>query len=928
MPASPPPTSVRALLEQAVAHHRAGRLTEAEQLYRQVLKNTPLEPDANHNLGLIALANGRRDDALPLFQAALAANPMQPQFLASFAGTLLAMGRDDDAYAVLQQGLERGARHPDLEALLQRAGSARGTKRPQHDDEIALFKLFQLGLHSDVQQEARRLLAQFPDSGFLWKILGASLQVQGKEVPETLEALRKAAALLPHEADAQNNLAVALRQRGEFAEAAQYSRRALQVAPQFGEALRNLGSALYGLRDYAGAAANFRQALALKATADTRINLGLSLRELGHHEDALAQLREAAHMEPDKAVVHNHIGATLAALGRPDEAIPAYRRAIELDPHAATVLNNLGNLLHDRRQIDEALSYYRRALQAQPDYADAHNNLGVALRELGRRDEAVASFHAALACRPDFVEAHSNLGSLLQEMNRIEEAVAHCLKAVEINPQFAAAHSNLGHVLHAARRYGEALESFRRALDLTPGFADAHSNLGALYRDMGQLDLAVQSCMAALQSDPDHLDAHSGLLFSCNYLAHESGAALVGHARRYGAAAARRARRATTWANLPDPARRLRIGFVSADLHRHPVGYFLDSVIAALHARHGTSLELHAYANNPKRDELTERLQAHCAGWRTVLGMSDEKLARQIQEDRIDILIDLSGHTTGTRLSMFAWKPAPVQASWLGYFATTGLDAMDYLVADPWTLPSREEAHFSERIRRLPETRLCFSAPDADIPVGTLPALTNGYVTFGCCNNLSKLGGTVLALWARILHAQPDSRLLLKNKQFSDTATQEDMVRRFAAHGIGRERLILEGPASRHDYLRTHRNIDIALDPFPYTGGTTTAEALWMGVPVLTLAGERFIARQGVGLLANAGLAGWIAADAEDYLAKAMAFAGDLPALAHLREGLREQVLASPLFDAERFAGHFEAMLRGMWNTWCSRQTKPVSQTR
>ena len=926
MPAYPSQRTVRAILEQAVAHHGAGRLAEAELLYRQVLQSAPHDPDASHNLGLIAITKGQRDAALSLFQAALAANPMQPQYLVSLAGTLLAMGRSGEAHTVLRQGSDRGVRHPDLETLMRQAASAPGPVRPQQEEELALFQLFKHGLHAEVQQEAQRLLLQFPDSGYLWKILGASLQVQGKDAQGALDALKKAAMYLPHEADAQNNLAVALRQSGEFAEAAHYSRRALQAAPQFVEALRNLGSALYGLKDYAGAEANFRQALALRPDPGTRINLGMSLRELGRHEEALEQLREVAQAAPDQAIVHHHVGATLVELGRPDEAIPAYRRAIELDPHLVGALNNLGNLLHDRRQIDEALSCYRRALHEQPDYPDAHNNMGVALRELGRRDEAAASFEAALACRANFVEAHSNLGSLLQEMGRIDDAVAHCSKAVECNPQHAEAHSNLGHVLHAARRYGEALECFRRALELKPGFADAHSNLAALYRDMGRLDTAVQSCLAALQSNPDHLDAHSGLLFSCNYLANESGAALLAYARRYGAAAAKRARPNKAWTNSPDPARRLRIGFVSADLHRHPVGFFLESVIAALHARHGASLELHAYANNPKCDELTERLQAHFANWRVVLGMSDEKLAQRIRDDGIDILIDLSGHTTGTRLTMFAWKPAPVQASWLGYFATTGLDAMDYLVADPSTLPPEEEAHFSERIWRLPETRLCFSAPDADIPVGTLPAMANGYLTFGCCNNLSKLGDAVLALWARILHALPDSRLLLKNKQFSESARQDDILRRFAAYGIGAERLILEGPALRNDYLRAHHNIDIALDPFPYTGGTTTVEALWMGVPVLTFAGERFIARQGVGLLTNAGLPDWIAADAEGYVAKAVAFAGDLPALARLREGLREQVLASPLFDATRFAGHFEAMLRSMWRTWCDGQTNMVSQ--
>ncbi|HEX8956076.1 MAG TPA: peptide-binding protein, partial [Burkholderiaceae bacterium] len=436
------------------------------------------------------------------------------------------------------------------------------------------------------------------------------------------------------------------------------------------------------------------------------------------------------------------------------------------------------------------------------------------------------------------------------------------------------------------------------------------------------LEQAVQSCLGALQSGPGRLDIHSNLLFSCNYLPHESGAALLEHARRYGAAAEKRARPYLSWSNTPDPARQLRIGLVSADLRRHPVGYFLEDVLAALHREHGASLAFHAYANSLQQDELSRRLQAHCAAWHTVFGMSDEQLARLIHGEAIDILIDLSGHTTGTRLPMFAWKPAPLQISWLGYFATTGLAAIDYFVADPWALPPGDEADFSEAVWRLPETRLCLGVPDCDLAPSPLPALARGHVTFGCCNGASKLGEEVIALWARILHAVPASRLLLKNLQFSDPSRRADMQGRFASRGIAPERLLLEGPSPREEYLRTYERIDIALDPFPYPGGTTTAEALWMGVPVLTLSGRRFLARQGVGLLANAGLPGWIAADAEDYLAKAIAAAADLPALARLRAGLRAQVLASPLFDAPRFAGHFETMLREMWRDWCQRRAK------
>jgi predicted O-linked N-acetylglucosamine transferase (SPINDLY family) len=294
----------------------------------------------------------------------------------------------------------------------------------------------------------------------------------------------------------------------------------------------------------------------------------------------------------------------------------------------------------------------------------------------------------------------------------------------------------------------------------------------------------------------------------------------------------------------------------------------------------------------------------------------------------IDILIDLSGHTGDNRLPMFAWKPAPVQVTWLGYFATTGVAAIDYLIADPWTLPKSEESSFSETIWRVPETRLCFTPPAILLNVTPPPMLVNGHITFGCFNNLTKMNEQVVALWARILAAVPNSRLYLKARALGEVAVQQSVMKRFAEHGIDPQRLTLETYVPRANYLEAYNQIDIALDPFPYTGGTTTVEALWMGVPVLTLAGKQFLARQGVGLLMNAGLPEWVASDQDDYLSRAIAHASDMQRLASLRAGLRQQVLASPIFDASRFARYFEAALRGMWEKWCHDQDAlPSKQT-
>jgi predicted O-linked N-acetylglucosamine transferase (SPINDLY family) len=421
----------------------------------------------------------------------------------------------------------------------------------------------------------------------------------------------------------------------------------------------------------------------------------------------------------------------------------------------------------------------------------------------------------------------------------------------------------------------------------------------------------------AITLDPDLTEAYSNLLFSHNYLADQPANVMLAEARRFGDKVERLARPFTSWNVDTSPKHPLRVGFVSGDLCRHPVGYFVESVLAAL--AHGASgrLELVAYSTKHANDEISQRIKSCCAIWRLAVGGSDEALARQIRDDRIDILIDLSGHTAHGRLPVFAWKPAPVQVSWLGYFATTGVATIDYFLADPWTLPVAEEAYFTEKVWRLPETRLCFTAPDVAVDVSALPALSNGYLTLGCFNNLSKMNDAVVQLWARILHAVPGSRLFLKSQQVAELSLRKEIYARFAQHGVDADRLILEDYGPRADYLAAYQRVDFALDPFPYPGGTTTVEALWMGVPVLTLAGEHFLSRQGVGLLMNVGLPHWVATDLEDYVAKAVSHANELGALAALRAGLRQQALASPIFDAPRFATHFEEALRGMWNKWC-----------
>ncbi len=493
-------------------------------------------------------------------------------------------------------------------------------------------------------------------------------------------------------------------------------------------------------------------------------------------------------------------------------------------------------------------------------------------------------------------------------------------RAAQCLPFDPEVHNTLGVALRNAGRPNEAIASYRLAVQIKSDFAEAHSNLGSVLLDLGRMEEALVCFQISLSHRPDLAAVQSNIVWIHNYLAHDS-TVIFEEAKRYGALVERVVRPFTHRREDFAGVRRLRVGFVSPDLRQHPVGYFLEAVVRALKANTHSQLDLFAYSTHHVHDALTARLQPAFRQWTAANEMTDSELAALINSDRINILIDLSGHTALNRLPVFAWKAAPVQVSWLGYFASTGLSAMDYLLADPWTLPKSEEQYFTEKIWRLPETRLCFAAPDLNIPVSPLPALANGFITFGCFNNLSKVNDQVISVWAQLMNAVPSCRILFKTKQLDHLNARVDLIRRFGVYGVGEDRITMEGAAPRDAYLSAYHHVDIQLDPFPYPGGTITVESLWMGVPVLTLAGQTFLSRQGVGILVNAGLQDWIATDKADYVTRVKERIGNLQQLSSLRENLRQNLLASPLCDAPRFANAFESAMHGMWSEYiCASQ--------
>ncbi|MHB1116385.1 tetratricopeptide repeat protein [Sideroxydans sp.] len=849
MTTDPAQALVEQTLQQAVELHRSGRAADAAELYQAVLSIQPKHPEANHELAVILLQDGQALAAIPHFLAALEADPERARFWLSYIDALAQAGQTDAAREVLQMGKQQGLQGEEVDALEARLSAGSRSAQPIKP---------------------------------------------GQKAP----------------AQAQLDELVALFNQGRIADTAAHARVLTEQFPKHGFGWKVLGLALKRLGNNEEAISAMQKAATLSPKeADVHSNLGVALHDGGQLKEAEASYRRALKLKPDYADAHCNLGTLLQDMGKLEEAAACHRRALKLVPGLADAHYNLGNTLRAMGRYEEAVQSYRRALELRPDYAQACCNLGIALHELGQLDDAELMLRRALSIKPDYVEAHGNLGITLKSLGRQNEAEKCYQHALKINPDVAEIYSNLGALLHEMGELGKAESCYLRALHLAPDLPDVQNNFGVLMQDVGRLEAAESAYRRALSLKMNYFKAHSNLLFLLNYSQNVLQQTAFDEACRFGLSVTAFAKqRYTKW--LCANQSPLRIGFVSGDFRNHPVGYFLENLLRYLDRE---AFELYAYPTDPWADELTTRLKSHFLAWHPLYGMNDEAAAKRIHDDGVHVLIDLSGHSRFNRLPVFAMKPAPMQVAWLGYFATTGMAEMDYLIADPSTLLASQERYFTEKIWRLPRTRLCFSRPDIEVEISPLPASMNGFVTFGCFNNLSKVNDSVIALWSRVLTSVADSRLFLKAKQLADAAVRQQTIERFVANGIAAERLILEGAESRAKYFEAYHRVDISLDPFPYPGGTTTVESLWMGVPVLNLAGDSFLSRQGAGLLINAGLPEWIASTEDEYIKRVVGFAADFSALGELRSELRIRVEKSPLMDGKCFAADFGEAVKSIW---------------
>jgi len=613
------------------------------------------------------------------------------------------------------------------------------------------------------------------------------------------------------------------------------------------------------------------------------------------------------------------LAVVLKLTGRLNDSLIPSQKSVQLEPRDADAHNNLGIILQELNRLDEAEESLKKALTLRPEYAEAHYNLGITLKEQGRLIEAEASYKQAIKLKPNYSEALTNLGAILQELNRLDEAEESLKKALTLRPEYAEAHYNLGITLKEQGRLIEAEASYKQAIKLKPNYVQAYNNLGGVLKQRGRLEEAIISYNKAIELEPRYVEAHSNRNLCLNYLPSYSPLFIykqhLEFEKQFGGL---KVELPTILSFVKNTNYRLRIGYVSADFKEHSVAFFFEPL---LKSHSSNVVETFCYYNDRVIDTTTRRLMATCDHWRSIYGLTDQNVVNLIRNDKIDILVDLSGHTAGNRLLVFIQKPSPVQVTWLGYPNTTGLSSVDYRFTDIISDPDGDVDNlYSETLLRLPNGFLCYQG-NKNIQVdNVLPQNRHEQITFGSFNNVSKITSIVIKTWSKILHAIPTSRLVLKLPTLdNDTNKYHEL---FIEEGISKERIkFYQRAPSFEEHLSLYNIIDICLDPFPYNGTTTTCEALWMGVPVITLLGDRHAGRVGASILTNIGLKDFIANDIDNYIKLAVDMSNNTKYLQKIRRNLRKQMQEAPLCNAPSFASDVERVYQNIWYKYHQKQT-------
>jgi len=848
---------------------------------------------------MISRGRGDFQTAVDYLTRAGAAAPKDPQIAANLAHALLDQGRSDAALGALEAFLLRNP--GQIDALIARA-----------------IVLQRAGRLEDAVAAAQLAVAFNRGSAQAQLTLGTAL-IKVRRADDATLPLTRATEIEPTLVDAWVNLGVAQRDIGRLSEAESTYRQALALAPDDAVIHNNRANVLAGLGRKDEARDGYRAALAIRPDyIDARVNLANMVREEGDATGALAILNEAG--TSDHPGLLNARGNALRAAERYDEAIEVLTRAVAAAPDNAEAANNLGLALAVKNQIGAAEPYFRRAAELRPDNAVISNNHGALLLRLFRFDDAIKALANAVARDPKYEEAMCNLGVAHYMLGQANEAIAIYRRIIAGNPDNGFARYGLAVTLLEDQRLAEAEAEVRRVIATDPGNAMAHNTLGVLLLDQHHISDARAAMKAAAE-----VNTLSAPIFYSNYAfagLYEPGLTrdeIFNVHRAFGARyASNQPDLAHRHANVRDPDRKLVLAYVSPDFRGHSVAYFFEALLEK-HDR--SQFEVVLYSNTTRKDTVTDAFRKAADRWVETVGLTDEAFVERMREDKIDVVIDLGGHTSGNRLPALAKGAAPIQASYLGYADTAAVPAVKYRIIDARSDPPGDaDRYATETLVRLPDCFHCYRPHGKAPPPAGPPHVTKGYVTYASFNVLPKVNDGTIAAWSAILHAVPNARFYIKCKQLRDAAVRGRIHDAFAKHGIDPARIGMESfVPSVQDHLNQYALVDLALDTFPYNGTTTTCEALWMGVPVLTIAGERHSSRVGLSLLTAVGLADeFVARNVDDYIARAIALGKNPGRLAEIRPQLRPMMAASPLRDEVKFTRNLESAYRKLWKEWCA----------
>ena len=619
---------------------------------------------------------------------------------------------------------------------------------------------------------------------------------------------------------------------------------------------------------------------------------------------------------PKSSILYNILGAISAGKNNLYEAINRYEKSIKININYAQAYNNLGTAFHKLNKIDKAIINYKKAISIKKDFAEVYNNLGNAFVDLSKSKESLQYFKKALEIKSNYAEAYNGMGAANEKMGNKNDALKNYQKATEIKPNYAEAYNNIGKLFSDQSKFEESLINYKKAIQVNPNYEKSYNNLGNLFNNLGNFDEATENYKKAINIKPDYAKAYSNLLFNLIYKTDFDINFYISEAIKFRKNCETIKKKIKLDYKYDTKPKKLKVGFITADFGNHPGGFFTLNFLKELKKK---NYELIAYPTIERNDEISHHFRPLFTKWNLIEKKSDEEVIKEILDDGVHILVDAQGHSAKNRLPIFFYKPAPIQITWLGQ-GSTGIHEIDYFIGSNHITPKNEDDHYVEKVLRLPGISQCFTPPEFDIEVKNLPAIKNNFITFGSANKLAKVNDNVISLWSEILKSIPNSKILLKNKDLDSVKIKNDVILKFKKYNVNKDRLILEGESkTRKELLNTYNKIDICLDPFPFQGNTTTIESIWMGAPVITLKGNRYIFHFGESINSNLNMLDWIAKDNKDYVLKAIKFSSNIEELSNIRKNLRKKALQSPIFDAKVFADNFDKLL---WDIWKKKNLK------